>query len=128
MQEVSSAPLRRESINLPLLVDVEKCEVVGLRDKELLTCGVTLLFSVFWSEEDCRHRQHGHNSKKFISAPKLLRDDEHLAQRRVEWKLYHLSAKLGEAPSVVKSSQHPQLIHGVQNVVLGRRIHKFKLK
>ena len=46
------------------------------------------------------------------------RGDEHLGERRVEGELYHLSPLRSEAARVVKSSQHPQLEHGVEDVVL----------
>ena len=46
------------------------------------------------------------------------RGDEHLGERRVERELNHLSPLGSEAARVVQSSQHPQLEHGVQDVVL----------
>ena len=46
---------------LPLLVDIEKGQMVTLRDGELLSGLVTLLLTPLGPVEDGRHRQHGHD-------------------------------------------------------------------
>ena len=44
--------------------------------------------------------------------------DEHLREGGVKRKLYHLSAEGSEGPCIVQSSQDPQLVHRVENVIL----------
>lgn len=61
LQEMVVAPLSAVAVGLPLLVDVQQRQMVALRHKELLSCRVTLLSSVWGPEEDIWHTQHGHN-------------------------------------------------------------------
>ena len=46
------------------------------------------------------------------------RDDEHFGERRIERELDHLPAERSEASCIVQCSQHPQLEHGVEDIVL----------
>ena len=46
------------------------------------------------------------------------RDNEHLGEGWVEGELDHLAPERGETSRVVQSPQHPQLEHGVEDVVL----------
>ena len=61
LQEMVIAPLSAVAVGLPLLVDVQQRQMVTLRNKELLSCRVTLLSSVWGPEEHVWHTQHGHN-------------------------------------------------------------------
>ena len=46
------------------------------------------------------------------------RDNEHLGEGGVEGELDHLAPERGETSRIVQSPQHPQLEHGVEDVVL----------
>lgn len=68
--------------------------MIRLRDEELFTCGITLLFSVFWPEKDGRNREHRYNSQQLVHASILFRFDKHFTQRWIKRKLDHFPAKL----------------------------------
>lgn len=52
VDEVLLGPLRIVLMHLPLLVDVQEGEMVTLRDLEMFSCGIALLFSVLRAEEN----------------------------------------------------------------------------
>ena len=55
MDEVFLSPLSVVLVHLPLLVDIEKSQVVTFWNLEMLPGRVTLLLSVFGTEEDRGH-------------------------------------------------------------------------
>ena len=128
MQKVARAPIRIVVVGLPLLENMQKSKMVGLRYEKLLSCLVTFFLPVFGSEEDRRHTQHGNNGQQLISAAKLFRDYNHLTQRRIKRKLDHFSSKLSQVTCIIKSTQYPKLIHWIENVVLWWWIHEIELK
>mmetsp|Transcript_4277 Transcript_4277/g.7890 ORF Transcript_4277/g.7890 Transcript_4277/m.7890 type:complete len:484 (+) Transcript_4277:523-1974(+) len=128
MHEVVIAPGRRVLLLLPLNKHVQEGQVVALGHEELLSGTVGLLLAVLGAEEDTGDGQHRHDDEDLLRALQLLRVDEHLRQCGVERKLHHLPAQLGQCPGVVERPQHPELVHGVQDVVLGRRVHEVELE
>jgi len=54
-----------------------------------------------------------------LDASKLLAEDEHLCQRRIERELDHLASEGRELPRVGEGAQVPQMKHRVEQVVLG---------
>lgn len=54
-------PLGAVSVVLPLLVDVQQGQMVTLRHKELLSGRVTLLSTIWGTEEHVWYTEHGHH-------------------------------------------------------------------
>ena len=54
----------------------------------------------------------------FSTTVHLNRGEEHLREGGVKRELYHLSAKVSQCSEICQCSKDPQLVHGVQDVVL----------
>ena len=126
--EVIGAPVGRVAVELPLLVQVEQRQVVRLGHLELLLFGYGLLFAALGSIEYRRHGQHRDDDQELGAAAHLTGDNDQFAERRIERKLDHLSAQVGQAARVVERAQYPQLIHRVHHVLAGWRIHEVELQ
>ena len=98
--------------------------MVRLGHEELLARGVRLRLAVLGPEEEGRHAQAGHDGQHLGRARQGLGEEEHLRERRVERELGHLPAQLGQPPPIIERPEHPELVHAVQNVLLGRRVHE----
>lgn len=72
---------------------------------------------------ETRFRQKKHSSNMFpyqwfVATVHIHSYDYHLGQGGVQGELYHLTSQGSEASCIVQRAQNPQLIHGIQNVVL----------
>mmetsp|Transcript_33920 Transcript_33920/g.85062 ORF Transcript_33920/g.85062 Transcript_33920/m.85062 type:complete len:319 (+) Transcript_33920:351-1307(+) len=128
VQEVVRAPLRAVVVGLPLLVHVEQREVVRLGHEKLLSRRVALLRAVRRPEKHAGHAEHADDGDHLAGAAKLAANQQHLGQRRVKRELHHLAAHGCERASVVQSGEDPELVHGVEDVVLRGRVHEVKLQ
>ena len=61
VNEVLLSPLAVIFVHFPLLVDVEKRQVIRLRHLEVLPSCITFLLTVLRSEENGGHRKHRHD-------------------------------------------------------------------
>ena len=95
---------------------------------ELLTGRVRVFLAPFGPEKDGRHRQHRHDDEAVGAAFHVHRGDQHFGKGRIERELDHLAAERRQRPRVLQRPQGPQLEHGIQHVLLRRRIHKVELK
>mmetsp|Transcript_4895 Transcript_4895/g.13354 ORF Transcript_4895/g.13354 Transcript_4895/m.13354 type:complete len:230 (-) Transcript_4895:514-1203(-) len=128
VQVVPITPSCAVAIVFPLLVYMEQRQVVTLRDEELLPGGITFLSSIIRPEEHWGDRQHADNGQGLAGASHLRPSQQHLGQGRFQWELHHGSASRSQSTCVVKRAQHPELVHGVQDVFLGWWVHEAKLK
>ena len=53
---------------LPLLVNMKQSEVITLRHKKLLSCGITLFGTISRAIENCRNRKHRDNCLQVANA------------------------------------------------------------
>ncbi|MCO5547112.1 hypothetical protein L7F22_000554 [Adiantum nelumboides] len=130
VEKVGVAPGVAVAVGAPLGVAVEQRQVVALGDVELFARGVGLVLPLAGPVKDRGDREHGDDGKNLGRAAVLGRGtgDEHLAQARLHGELGHALADEGEVADVVERTQDPELEHGSQEVVLGRRVHKVKLE
>ena len=71
----------------------------------------------------CNKRWHADPYQHISAASQDDGDDEHLREGRVQRKLHHVASQWCQWPGVVQRSQHPQLVHGVHDVVLQHSQH-----
>mmetsp|Transcript_9277 Transcript_9277/g.26396 ORF Transcript_9277/g.26396 Transcript_9277/m.26396 type:complete len:308 (+) Transcript_9277:2524-3447(+) len=128
MQEVPGTPVSPVLVVFPLVVNMQKREVIAFGDKEFLPCRVALLLPVRRAEENRRDAEHGDNCEDFTCAAKLVSHQEHLCEGRVQWELHHLFPQARQVSRVIQSPKNPQLKHGLQKVVLRRRVHEVKVQ
>mmetsp|Transcript_44480 Transcript_44480/g.133023 ORF Transcript_44480/g.133023 Transcript_44480/m.133023 type:complete len:304 (-) Transcript_44480:1115-2026(-) len=107
---------------------MQQRQMVRLWDEELFARGVALLGAVVGAEEDARHGQHADDRQDLVAATQLCALQQHLCQRRVKRELHHVAAERRQPSGVVKRAEPPQLVHAVEDVVLGRGVHEAKLK
>ena len=134
---VSLAPRHAVLGALPLQENVEVREMVALRDREIGVDVVGFFLVLRGPIEDLPvslgaesyvgDGQHGHDHDALRGASHLLGHHHHFLQVRVQRVVHHLVAQLAQPARVGQRAQHPQLIHGVRDVVLGRRVHEVEV-
>ncbi|KRX44449.1 hypothetical protein T05_629 [Trichinella murrelli] len=128
VDKVVGAPAGTVPVHPPLLVDVKQSQVVAFGNLEFFPLRIAVLFSTLGSVEYRRHRQHAHNGQHFFAAAHFASDDEHFGQGRVERQFDHPASEFCQLAGVVQRAQRPQLVHRIEQVVLGRCVHEVEFQ
>lgn len=64
----------------------------------------------------------------FRYTPKLIGNQQHLGQRRIQRKFHHFRTNLRQLSRIIQCTQHPELVHGHEDRILWGRVHEIKLE
>ena len=79
-------------------------------------------------EEDVGHAERADDEEDLRGAVERRGEKEHLGERRVKRELDHLGAEGAEVAAVGQRAEDPELVHGVEDVLLGRRVHEAEVE
>ena len=124
LNEVLVAPLNGEVGLLPLAVHVEEREMVARRIEEVLSRRIRVYDLVLGPIEDgVVDGEHGRNAEYLLGAFVPLRGEYHLGEHRIDGKLGHAAAELGQLGLVVERAEGVQLLESDDERLVRRRIH-----
>ena len=108
----------RLPVTFPLSKHVQEGQMITLIDTELLPRSIRFLLPLLRPVKHTRNTQHTRYRQNFGRAFVSDGGDEHLRHRGLHGEFRHLATDRREISSVGKSAEDPELVHGIEDVVL----------
>lgn len=115
-------------MRFPLLIYIQQCQVITFRYEKLFTSGITFFLSLRWPIENGWNREHRHDCQHLGSTLVFSCGDQHFRERWFHRKVRHFATSRRQIADVVEGAQYPELIHRIQDILLGRRIHEVEFQ